>query len=139
MKGLLVDMSWLRQLVLRNGRDSSGKPAHQNIGQGVRMAGTAFVICDKQRGHDAAAIYILLAYKIGDGKVSDEPIYAVSVIFGESVLGPTQLCADCATLHRIPATGLVLKGDGALERYLEIDCCPACRFCVKETFPQSMD
>ena len=101
------------------------------------FAAMAYILCPKHGGTGAAAVCSHVAARVEAASAgqSRETLSPVRVTVGDTTLGPTWLCADCARQHSVPPEGLHLHGDDGLDRYMDIiGFTPICPRCFEESY-----
>ena len=90
----------------------------------------AFVVCPKHGGHGAAAVCRHILDAITACRPVG-PVVPLSLEYEGSRLGPVWFCAACASRHAIPPDGLLLAGEGGIDRMYELGWCPVCPLCFR--------
>jgi hypothetical protein len=91
----------------------------------------AYIMCPKHGGHGAAAV----CQHILDAMVAFQqvgPVVPLTVEFEGTRLGPIWYCNACASSHAMPPDGLLLTGEGGVDRMYELGWCPVCPVCLHE-------
>jgi hypothetical protein len=87
------------------------------------------VLCP-EHGLGCAAVCSHFAALVCAGSPIRQPRFPISADFAGQILGPTWLCAECAARFGVPAEGVRLAGDDAIDiLWAQVDWSPVCPRC----------